>query len=350
VVPKRISTLSRADQIPTIEKQPIIVKRPLPIDNAVESKSPFWTSKTQYCTTCPRDVMITIGNRIYEAPMSKRSRFFEYLAYRNITLDLWKQDRQMKWCVAPKPSMSDEMYDTTFWQITEEERIERMKSNRYVVKNDEPVFDAADIMRVGKDIFIQESMTTNRAGIDWLQRELHGHVRVHTLHFPHDMYPTHIDASFIPLRPPTNGSPGLVLINPERPPVLSEVQMWLDNDWQFIVAPQPATWEIPAFSPCSKWLSMNLLSISPKTVIIEENEIPLYELLTDYGFDVITVPFRHVFEFGGAIHCSTWDIRRNDSCGDYFPDTSSFDLQYDAHVVDVHNRSHLSRNAFGNSN
>jgi glycine amidinotransferase len=275
--------------------------------------------------------------------MSKRSRFFEFLAYRDIMVELWKHDRKMKWCVAPKPSMSDQMYDNSFWTISEEERLQRMRSYNFVAKNDEPIFDAADITRVGKDIFIQESMTTNKAGIEWLQRDLQDNVRVHPLHFPDDPYPTHIDASFIPLRPPTTGSSGLVLINPDRPPVVSEVQMWLDNDWELLVAPQPAFDEVPIYSPCSKWLSMNLLSIGPKTLILEENEVPLHNLLNEYGFEIITVPFRHVFEFGGAIHCATWDIRRNDQCVDYFPDTSSFNIPLCNKPINIHNPSHLRR-------
>jgi len=64
---------------------------------------------------------------------------------------------------------------------------------------------------------------------------------------------------------------------------------------------------------------MNLLSISPSQVVIEENEIPLFNLLQEHGFDPITVPMRHMYDYGGGIHCSTWDIKRQDSCLDYFP-------------------------------
>merc|ERR1712072_1429392 len=64
---------------------------------------------------------------------------------------------------------------------------------------------------------------------------------------------------------------------------------------------------------------MNLLSISPTRVMMEENEIPLFNLLQEHGFDPITVPMRHMYDYGGGIHCSTWDIKRRDSCVDYFP-------------------------------
>ena len=68
------------------------------------------------------------------------------------------------------------------------------------------------MMRCGKDIFVQLSMTCNDAGIEWLRRELEPHgLRVHRVRFPYDLAPSHLDCTFVPLRP------GLVLTNPERP-------------------------------------------------------------------------------------------------------------------------------------
>jgi glycine amidinotransferase len=39
----------------------------------------------------------------------------------------------------------------------------------------------------------------------------------------------------------------------------------------------------------------------------------------EHGFDVCPIDFRDVFEFGGSLHCSTWDVRRNGGCKNYFP-------------------------------
>lgn len=109
------------------------------------------------------------------------------------------------------------------------------------------------------------------------------------------------------------------MANNERPPVKKEWDLWKKNDWDIVWAPQPNNPHRPAFSQSSKWLSMNLLSTSSKCMVIEEQERPMYDCLTDLGFDPIPVPFRHVFEFGGALHCATWDIKRKDECVDYFP-------------------------------
>lgn len=119
----------------------------------------------------------------------------------------------------------------------------------------------------------------------------------------------------------------------------------------------------------SRWLSMNLFSINKNKIVVEEGEKPLINFLEgELGFDVIGVPYRQVledsmrdqyqfrfscrliihwthaaleirsekmnwllhhlvlpeqlpqvFEFGGSLHCSTWDVRRTGKCKDYFP-------------------------------
>ena len=57
----------------------------------------------------PRDIIIVIGNEIIEAPMAWRSRFFEYRAYRSLMKEYFSNGA--KWTTAPKPTMSDELYD-----------------------------------------------------------------------------------------------------------------------------------------------------------------------------------------------------------------------------------------------
>eukprot|EP00931_Biecheleriopsis_adriatica_P108450 TRINITY_DN82775_c0_g1_i1.p1 TRINITY_DN82775_c0_g1~~TRINITY_DN82775_c0_g1_i1.p1 ORF type:complete len:486 (+),score=82.91 TRINITY_DN82775_c0_g1_i1:27-1484(+) len=336
------SPTTQADDLRVYQKGNIATLRTKVMDWSKPVAGPEWSSRSQYCATCPRDTMITLGNTILEATMSKRSRYFEHLACRDICLDLWRKDPQrVKLWSAPKPSMADSMYNPAFWDKTDEERFKSMREYEFCVNEKEPVFDAADITRVGKDIFVQKSMTTNDSGILWLQSHF-PNLRVHALHFPYDLYPSHIDCTFVPLRPPSkDAADGLALINPERPPLRSEMELWRRNGWKLLNAPMPSRLDRPAFSQSSYWLSMNLLSLSPSTVVIEESEIPLYSLLTQHGFDVITVPMRGMYEFGGAIHCCTWDIQREDSCVDYFPNQEALQVHQpsstftDVDVIDV---------------
>lgn len=305
-----------AGLVSLLESRGVTVRRPGPYDFSASLRTPTFTVPNQYCSVCPRDVMITLGNEILEATMSRRGRYFEYRAYRDLVYGYWNSDPGMTWSIGPKPSMADSMYRQEFWDWPLVKRHRKMHQFEFCITQDEVVFDAADMCRLGRDVLVQESMTTNRAGIGWLKRHLEPlSFRVHPVHFPLDFFPTHIDATFIPLRP------GLVLTNPERPMKDDEREMFRANHWQFVDAPQPI-WtneEMPSYCQSSKWVSINFFSLSPTTIICEEKEAPLHDLLDSLGFEILTLPFRNVYEFGGSLHCATWDIRRTGTCEDYFP-------------------------------
>lgn len=299
-----------------LESRGITVRRPTRIDWSRSLRTPDFAVDHQYGATCPRDVMLTVGTEIIEAPMSRRARYFEYLAYRPLVRDYWRRDRGMTWTVAPKPTMSDAMYREEFWEWPLELRHRRMHDFEFCITQDEVVFDAADVMRLGRDLLVQESMTTNRLGIHWLERTLEPRdLRVHPVHFPLDHFPSHLDCTLVPLRP------GLVLTNPDRPILEGEDRLFRDNGWELVDAPRPASSndEMPELCQSSMWLSMNVLSLSPETVVCEASELALHELLDGLGFEVLVVPFRGVYEFGGSLHCATWDVRRAGGREDYFP-------------------------------
>ncbi|MGI9412701.1 MAG: hypothetical protein ACR2PM_03480 [Hyphomicrobiales bacterium] len=69
----------------------------------------------------------------------------------------------------------------------------------------------------------------------------------------------------------------------------------------------------------SVWLSMNVLVLDPKTVCAEASEVHQLEQLDRLGFEVIPVPFRDAYAFGGGLHCATADVYREGTCEDYFP-------------------------------
>merc|ERR1712187_194018 len=124
-------------------------------------------------------------------------RYFEILAFRDIIAEMRRVDPDCFWKAAPRPSLRDEMYNPEWWDLDLEERYERMHNFEFCLKEDEPVFDAADITRCGKDIFVQLSKTCNRAGIEWLRKELSPHgFRVHVVRFPYDLAPSHLDCTF----------------------------------------------------------------------------------------------------------------------------------------------------------
>lgn len=302
-------------------KEGAVVIRPQVTDFNRPIVTPNFTAPNGYGHVCPRDSLITIGTSIVEATMSRRDRYHELDSLRPSVMKLWDaRPTGFKWISAPRCSMADSMYDQSFWKLSDKERWNRMHHFNHCVNETEIVFDAADITRVGRDIFVQKSMTTNYQGIKWLQSTFGDDFRIHACHFPYDLAPSHIDCTFVPLRPPTAGSPGIVLANPDRPPLKEEVKLWTSNDWQVKFVPSPASDVRPKYSASSKWLSMNMLSLRPDLAVIEECELPLAHFLEEEcGVEPLGVPFRHVFEFGGAIHCATWDFHRDDEKTDYFP-------------------------------
>lgn len=295
-----------------LQAEGVKVQRPDPIDFSQPYKTPDFEASGLYAAM-PRDILIVIGNEIIEAPMAWRSRFFEYRAYRSLMKDYLKQGA--KWTTAPKPLMSDELYDFEFAVKSPQEREALVQQGRYVTTEFEPCFDAADLVRFGRDIFVQRSHVTNEIGITWLRNHLGEQYRVHTVKFK-DVNPMHIDASLVPLKP------GIALINPSRPPYNPE--FFKEAGWDLVETALPTTpdsWNLPI---ASKWVSMNLLMLDTERVIVERQEEPTQKLLQDLGFKVIPVDFRHVYTFGGSFHCTTCDIRRDSQLEEYgFSDVAS---------------------------
>lgn len=75
----------------------------------------------------------------------------------------------------------------------------------------------------------------------------------------------------------------------------------------------------PPMSQCSMWLALNLVSLVEQRVIAEAQETNLQELLSKHDFEPIPVPFRSIADFGGRLHCSTTDVRREEPLESYVP-------------------------------
>ena len=271
--------------VDALEAEDITVVRPEPIDHSLAFSTPSWKSTGLY-SAMPRDLLIVIGDTIVEAPLSWRCRHHEVDAYRPLIKSYFRQGAG--WLQAPRPHLTDELFS-----VDHEPDL-----GGYAITEFEPVFDAADFIRFGRDIVVQKSHVTNDSGIDWMQRALGSTYRIHrvAVNDPHAM---HIDATIVPL------APGKLLVNPER---------YVPNDlfrgWEILEAPKPT---LPPDWPmyfCSPWVSMNVISLDERTVVVERQEEPLIKALQDWGFRCIPLDFRHVYTFGGSFHCVALDVRR----------------------------------------
>ncbi|MFI1931516.1 amidinotransferase [Streptomyces sp. NPDC020330] len=281
----------------------ITVTRPDAVDHRQRFSTPNWSSRG-FCNTCPRDSLLVIGEEIIETPMAWPCRYFETHSYRALLKDYFR--RGARWSAAPKPQLTDALYDPHYRPPQPGEPM------RYLLTEFEPVFDAADFVRAGRDLFVTRSNVTNRMGIEWVRRHLGPDYRVHEIE-SRCRTPMHIDTTFLVL------APGKALINPEYvdvdrlPDVLSS--------WDILVAPQPDPIRDPLLrltSLCGKWLSMNILMIDEKRVIAERHHTTMLRALESWGFEPIPCDLLHYAPFGGSFHCATLDVRRRGGLESYF--------------------------------
>ena len=316
--PRPQETVDRANEqldgfAKTLESRGIRVDRPTPLDFNQPIATPDWQTESMFGTMPPRDVLLTVGHEMLVATMSYRCRCFEYLCYRPLLQAYYNEDPNMRHESAPKPRLTDADYRPDYLsdKIGVEKRLEWTAEKFFVTTEEEPLFDAADVLRFGRDLVVQHGFTTNLKGIDWLRRHYPNH-RVHAVNFPGDPYPIHIDATFTPLRP------GLIINNPERRLPDDQRKFFERNDWQIIDAARPAHNSPPPLCYSSVWLSMNVLVLDPKTICVEASEVNQMEQFDKLGFEVVPVPFRDAYAFGGALHCATADVYREGTCEDYF--------------------------------
>lgn len=282
-----------------LESEGVTVKRPEPIDFCKPYSTLDWTCKGGLYAATPRDILLVIGEEIIEAPMAWRSRYHEINAFRPLIKDYFKKGA--KWTSVPKPQMSDELYNKDYGKNCKEGECE------YSITEFEPVFDAADFMRFGRDIFAQKSNVTNQFGLDWLQQHLGDEYKIHVLNV-NDDHPMHIDATLMPL------APGKLLVNKERIGKIPD----MFKGWDIIEAPNPCIPNSHCLYMTSKWINMNLISLDEKRVMVEKSDEPMIKLLKHYGFEPILCNFRNFNTFGGSFHCATVDIRRKGDLKSYF--------------------------------
>lgn len=169
----------------------ITVTRPDAVDHRRRFATPDWSSRG-FCNTCPRDSMLVIGDEIIETPMAWPCRYFETHSYRALLKDYFR--RGARWTAAPKPQLTDELFEKEFRTPGADEPM------RYILTEFEPVFDAADFVRAGRDLFVTRSNVTNAMGIEWLRRHLGPGYRIHEIE-SRCRTPMHIDTTFLPLAP-----------------------------------------------------------------------------------------------------------------------------------------------------
>ncbi len=228
----------------------VTVKRPETWPHEARFSTIHWESEGYY-NYCPRDVMLVIGDQIIETPNVIRSRAQETFSYRAMLVDYLKSGA--KWYSAPKPMLLDSLFEVDLEKPTP--------------RNDEPAFDAANVLRLGRDLIYLVSGTGNEMGGQWLQTILGDGFRVHFLKDVY--YGSHIDSTFVALRP------GLMLCNPAR--LNDDTLPEILKQWEVIYSPPMENTDrhdadYLSRSIGSDWIDMNLFSINPDLVVVDRDQ------------------------------------------------------------------------------
>lgn len=298
-----------------LQGEGVTVRRPDPFPHNVGYSTPFWQCRSGWNTANPRDLFLVVGDEIIECASPMRHRYFESLAYRRLFTEYFRAGARLT--AAPKPALRDALYDHNCRAGAPGADLGKRihfegQSRRYPITELEPVWEAADFVRCGRDLFGIRSVATNASGIEWVRRHLGSGFRVHEIK-TRCSTPLHIDTTFVPL------APGKVLVNPDWINV-AELPECL-RKWDVLQAPRPtydpdSPMAEPQFS--SQWLSMNVLSLDHERVIVDAQQHKLIRKLEEWGFTPIPVHFDHFGPFGGSFHCATLDVRRRGQLASYF--------------------------------
>lgn len=253
-----------------------------------------WQS-TGWYSWCPRDLILPLGDMLIETPSPVRARYFETRLYQQILYQAFEDGAL--WLQAPRPALQDEVY-----------QFENL--DRPTLRDIEICFDAPNIVRVGRDLLYQISNSGNLKGFRWLKRLLEP--MGYRLHYSELYSYAHFDSTIIPLRP------GLVLLNSSRVTPDNCPEIFRNWDKIYFQDCVSSGTQIPGYvSPCSTYIGMNILSVDPNTVIVDDKQIPLMRELEKHGITSIPVRFRHAMTLSGGIHCATLDLRRKGTLEDY---------------------------------
>ena len=267
----------------------VSVRRPEAPGSNLQYSTPDWES-VAFHALMPRDCLLVVGDMMIEAPMAMRSRYFEAMPFRRLLREYF--DSGANWLAAPKPKLLDSTY---IYQDT-----------KSVVSDEEPLFDAANMLRCGTDIFFNVSNTGNRRGAEWLRRALGDRFNIHEISICTD----HVGTTLHILRP------GLLLANSERltPETIPEPLRGWETIW---VDPPEDDGFAFEWARASPWVGMNVLALGPDSLIVPDNQVRLMRQLEEAGIDAIPARWRHGRTFGGGLHCCTLDIRRSGELTSY---------------------------------
>ena len=254
-------------------------------EESVEVLRPDPNFIPSYYYYCPRDIVLVHDDLILATPNPLRARRYEHYAI----------DHHFKnhgTVTVAECNYSDALYN-----------LDCIGNPDILALNEtDPAFDAANILRDNDNLYYLVSNSGNKKGAEYLQ-ELMPNKKVWTIEGVYSYM--HLDSTICLLRE------GLMLLNPARIKSIDQLPKPLQS-WDYIWCPEPVDiGHYPGYCNASTWINMNLFSVNPNLVALEENQDPLRKELEKHNIDCAMLPMRHQRTLGGGFHCVTLDILRS---------------------------------------
>jgi N-dimethylarginine dimethylaminohydrolase len=208
---------------------------------------------------CPRDRLLVYGSTVVDVAMMYPCRDQEIVCYQNLLKDV---------------------------NVIEMPRDQGM------------VLDAANILRANDRWLFLESASGNWAAYEWLCEQF-PMVDIELCNFYSGV---HIDSTISVLRE------GLVVLNASRVNEANCPQLF--RGWQKIYVDDVVAQDFYQYPYASKWIALNMFSVNPHTVVVDQDNPRLIRTLEQHGMTVIPLRLRHSRTLGGGFHCVTLDLAR----------------------------------------
>ncbi|CDW77532.1 UNKNOWN [Stylonychia lemnae] len=180
---------------------------------------------------------------------------------------------------------------------------------------DKPLWDAANLIRVGLDIIFLISLGGTESGYqnfkNFMLQRYNGLVRVH----PTRVYQGfHIDTTFTTIGYSKILKKYILLANSDRTNPTNIPAIFRGKNW--VVLNSPAMIDMgyePGFQIATPSLGQNILVLNPNLVLIDEYQKPLIEVLQFYGIESLTVKHEIGRSVAGGFHCMANDYSREET-------------------------------------
>jgi|TARA_B100000035_G_C21028440_1_gene567244 hypothetical protein len=260
----------------------------------------------------PRDVLGVFGNTIVEHFTAQGGRFFENLAYQDISREMY--DNGMRWLSMPMPKVTSQNSANVKPPYHTDNQI---------------LFHAANIVKCGKDLFHSQSGNKDikkgkgtEVGLEWLKRELGDEFRWNEVPVG-----GHCDGKIALLKPG-------VLMTWNKDWVPDRLKNWdiIEADSETDLPKEFENMRKQRFYKdfideyFSHWtgqieetvFDVNVFSISEEAVICTGTNKDAFRRMEKQGITPIFWKFRHQYFWDGGVHCLTQDLVREGEQEDYF--------------------------------